>query len=184
MVKRLFLIFLFCVLTILPVLAVGDYGPNWAKTPINVYIPKDEKYSSMMERAFSKWQNMSFGQLKFNFIAEKTDDTNIDIEVEFGTKTDGTDGDLGSYSLTVKGGEIKKANIVIVPDDKNYSQDMIFTVMLHEVGHALGLRDSKRKLGIMHSPVDETQDIISNDIIKLFRLNGWSYMNKGTFSSF
>lgn len=184
MIKRLFFIFIMFMITVLPVFAIKDYGPNWTKTPIDVYIPKDEKYSSMMERAFSKWQNMSFEQLKFNFVTEKTEDTNIDIEVKFGTETDGTDGDLGSYSLTVKGGEIKKAEIIIVPDDKNYSQNMIFTVMLHEIGHALGLRDTKRNLGIMHSPVNETQDIITNDIFKLYQLNGWSYINKGTFSKF
>ena len=55
---------------------------------------------------------------------------------------------------------------------------MIYTTMLHEIGHALGLQNSSRKLGIMRSPVVDTQDLITNDIIKLYRLNGWSYMNK------
>ena len=31
---------------------------------------------------------------------------------------------------------------------------------------------------------EDEKDIISNDIIRLFRLNGWSYMNKGTYSNF
>ncbi len=184
MIKRfinLIIIFIVSVLTILPVMCVADYGPSWDKNKINVFIPKEEKYSAMMERAFLKWQNMSFGQLEFIFVDEEK---SADIEVEFVAETDGSDGDIGSYSLTVKGGALTGAKITIVADGTKYSNNMIYTVMLHEIGHALGLQDSKRKLGIMHSPVDETQDIISNDIIKLFRLNGWSYMNKGTFSSF
>ena len=50
--------------------------------------------------------------------------------------------------------------------------------MLHEVGHILGLPDSNRNLGIMHSPVNEKQDIITNDIVKLYRFNSWSTMNQ------
>ena len=82
--------------------------------------------------------------------------------------------------MTVQGGNITSAKITIAPKPQTNSNQLIYTVMLHEIGHALGLKDSRRNLGIMHSPVNATQDIISNDIVKLFRLNGWSYMNKGT----
>lgn len=168
-------------LTISPSFAVGDNGFSWNKKNLTVNIPKDNSYSGMMQRAFKKWQDNSYGQLTFTF----TDEGDADIYVTFGDKTDGTDvGDLADYDITIRGGSIVKAQINIVPDSKKYSNDMIYTVMLHEVGHALGLADSKRNLGIMHTPVNEKQDIIPNDIIKLFRLNGWSYMNKGTYSQF
>lgn len=184
MLKKIFGIFILVsgiFLLSLPSLAVGDNGFSWAKNNLTVYIPSDNSYSGMMQRAFQKWQDSSYKQLSFSFV-EKTP---ADIEVKFADKIEGTDdGDIGEYSLTVRGGNIVGADITIVPDGKKYSNNMIYTVMLHEVGHALGLTDSKRNIGIMHSPVNETQDIIPNDIIRLFRLNGWSYMNKGTYSNF
>lgn len=184
MLKRIFAVFILVLaifLMSLPSFAVGDNGFSWAKNNLTVYIPKDNNYSGMMQRAFQKWQDKSFKQLSFSYVEKKP----ADIEVTFPEKIEGTDaGDIGEYSLTIQGGSIVKAEIYIVPDGKKYSNDMIYTVMLHEVGHALGLPDSVRNLGIMHSPVNETQDIISNDIIRLFRLNGWSYMNKGTYSNF
>lgn len=184
MLKRFFtfIILVFGILLLSsPCFAIGDNGFSWNKKNLSVYIPKDNAYSGMMSRAFKRWQDNSFGQLTFTF----AEGTPADIEVDFPDKTDGTDvGDLGSYSLLIKGGYIVKATIDIVPNPKKYSKDMIFTVMLHEIGHALGLTDSKRNLGIMHTPVNDKQDIISNDIIRLFRLNGWSYMNKGTYSTF
>jgi predicted Zn-dependent protease len=179
---KIFIIFAGLFLLSMPSFAVGDNGFSWANKNLKVYIPQNGDASGMMQRAFKKWQDKSFGQLTFTYV-EKKDTANI--VVVFANKTDGTDNsDIGSYSLTIKGGNITSAEITIVPDFKKYSKDMIYTVMLHEVGHSLGLTDSKRNLGIMHSPVSETQDIISNDMIKLFRLNGWSYMNKGTFSNF
>lgn len=184
MLKRIFAFFIIIFGIFLlssPSFAVGDNGFSWAKNNLSVYIPKDNSYSGMMQRAFQKWQDSSYKQLSFSFV-EKTP---ADIEVKFLDKLEGTDAnDIGEYAITIKGGNIVKAEITIVPDGKKYSNNMIYTIMLHEIGHALGLSDSTRSLGIMHSPVKETQDIISNDIIRLFRLNGWSYMNKGTYSNF
>lgn len=154
--------------------AKGNYGPNWQKSIIKVYIPQDD-YSSMMKKAFQKWEEGCNGRLIFEYIAEPP----ADIEVEFAEKTDKTDGDIGSYSLTVKGGAITNATITMAPKPE-YSKNLIYTVMLHEVGHALGLRDSSRKLGIMSTPIVESQDIINTDILRLYHLNGWTYINKST----
>lgn len=154
------------------------YGPKWGKETLSVYIPQNGDYSHMMLHAFQEWQNKCYGQLKFDF----TDKKPADIEVDFKDKTDGTDGDIGSYTMTIQGGAISKVEIIIAP--QNNPDNLVYTVMLHEVGHALGLRDSSRKLGIMHSPVNAQQNIISNDIVKLYRLNGWSYMNKSNLPSF
>ena len=185
MLKNIFKIFIIMTglfLLSMPSFAVGDNGFSWANKNLTVFIPQGSDSSGMMQRAFKKWQDKSFGQLTFTFV-DKKDTANI--IVIFSDKTDGTDNnDIGSYALTIKGGNITNAEITIVPDYKKYSKDLVYTIMLHEVGHSLGLIDSKRNLGIMHTPVTEQQDIISNDMIKLFRLNGWSYMNKGTFSNF
>ena len=160
------------------VAALLNASPNWEKQTLKVYIQKDS-YSDMMHRAFQKWIDKCSGRLKIEFVASSP----ADIEVNFAKETDKTDGDIGSYSLTVKGGHITKAQITIAPNPEKNSNNLIYTVMLHEVGHALGLSDSTRKLGIMSTPVTENQDIINNDIYKLFRLNGWSYIDKNIQSS-
>ena len=155
--------------------AVGNYGPNWNKQIIKVYIEQDS-YSDMMRRAFENWAQKCNGRLNFEYVAAPP----ADIEVNFADETDGTDGDIGSYALTVKGGFIIKALITIAPNPQKNSNNLIYTVMLHEVGHALGLHDSSRKLGIMSTPVSANQDIINTDILRLFHLNGWKYIDKNT----
>lgn len=164
-------IFFFCIKSF----AAGNYGPHWKKQIIKVYIA-DDSYTGMMQRAFQKWAEKSNSRLKFEYVTTPP----ADIEVDFEDETDGTDGDIGCYSLIVKGGEITKANIIIAPNPTKNSNNLIYTVMLHEIGHALGLRDSSRKLGIMSTPVTENQDIINTDMLRLFHLNGWTYIDKNS----
>lgn len=156
-------------------LAKGNYGPHWTKQVIKVYIA-DDSYTGMMQRAFQKWVEKSNSRLKFEYVTTPP----ADIEVDFADETDGTDGDIGCYSLTIKGGAITKANIIIAPNPTQNSNNLIYTVMLHEIGHALGLNDSSRKLGIMSTPVTENQDIINTDMLRLFHLNGWTYIDKNS----
>lgn len=152
------------------------FGPTWGKETISVYVPADSAYSSQMKRAFQRWQSAANNKIKFEFI---TDEENADVIVNFTAEVDGSDGEVASYQTTVQGGQIIKAQINIATEgDKKFSNDYIYTYMLHEVGHILGLPDSNRNLGIMHSPVNEKQDIITNDIVKLYRFNSWSTMNQ------
>jgi len=152
-------------------------APHWEKSPIQVYIPKDT-YSPQMQRAFQKWQNESFGKLKFKFVTKGP----ADIDVIFTDKVDGSDSPIASYSVTIQGKKITKAEIKFASQDpklKKYSKNYIYTTMLHEVGHALGLSDTyRKKTMIMYMPITEKQDITSMDIINLFHLNGWSYSKR------
>lgn len=152
-------------------------APHWQKSPITVYIPQDEK-ALTMRRAFTKWQSLVGGKLKFQFVNKGP----ADIDVAFIDKVDGSDGPIGSYSLKIQGQKITKAEIKLAtksPASKKYSKNLIYTTMLHEVGHALGMADTNRKKsGIMFMPVSEEQDITKLDIRKLYMLNGWSFMDR------
>lgn len=182
MIKKLlgiiFIIFVFVFGTINKSQAsTTTIAPHWQKSVITVYIPQDERAPSM-RRAFNKWQTVTGGKLKFQFVNKGP----ADIDVAFIDKADGSDGPIGSYSLNIQGQKITKAEIRLAtksPTIKKYSKNLIYTTMLHEVGHALGLPDTNRKKsGIMFMPVSAEQDITKLDIRKLYMLNGWSYMDR------
>ena len=182
MIKKLFgIIFIICVfvfgISTRVQASTTAIAPHWQQSPITVYIPQDEK-AQTMKRAFIKWQNLSGGKLKFKYV----DEGPADIDVAFIDKVDGSDGPIGSYSLQIQGQKITKADIRLAtksPTIKKYSKNLIYTTMLHEVGHALGMADTNRKRsGFMFMPVSEEQDITKLDIRKLYMLNGWSFMDR------
>lgn len=153
-------------------------APHWKKEVILVYIPKDERATSM-HNAFKRWANACEQKLNFQYI---DDEKKANIVVEFTDKVNGSDGPLGEYSLEIQGMEITKATIKIAtknPQVRKYSKDYIFTTMLHEVGHAIGMAEADRKRSsIMHMPIDETQDIIISDKRNLYRIYGWDWINR------
>lgn len=182
MIKKLLLgtviLFTFICTFINTATAIIVEAPHWKKSPITVYIPTDDSKATTMRHAFERWQKDSFDKLKFSYVQKGP----ADINVAFTESVDGSDGPLGSYSLTIRGNEIQKADIKIAtksPSIKKYSNNYIYTVMLHEVGHALGMEDTNRKpTGIMYMPISEKQDILKVEIRKLYKLNGWSYMDR------
>ena len=152
--------------------------PHWSKSPINVFIPKDEK-SSAMNSAFSKWQSEAGNRITFAFVQ---DPKKADIIVKFTDNTEGLETKLGGYSVTTDGNEIKKAEITLATKSKlakKYSNNYIYITMLHEVGHVLGMSDNSTKpTSIMYMPISEEQSIKKIDIRKLYKVNGWSYADR------
>ena len=61
-------------------------------------------------------------------------------------------------------------------DNKLMTQNQVYTVMLHEIGHALGLKHSKDKKSQMYagtnSQMAEVQEIQSEDVKTLYELYG------------
>lgn len=179
MVKR-FLSLLLIAFTIflnfsLSVQAYKIDAPHWSKTQIKVYIPQNNK-AQTMRNAFTKWQSMSENKLNFEFVKRGP----ADIDVVFTDKVDGSDGPLGQYKITIKDGNITKGEIKIATNGQNnYSNDYIYTTMLHEIGHVLGLQEKERKnSSIMNMPITESQDILKRDIAELYYLYKWSYSQR------
>jgi len=154
---------------------VNSVYPHWQKSPISVYIENGQK-SGSMRNAFNRWQSASYGKLKFTYVNDKD---NADIKVKFSEVSSNYNGAVGSSSVQKSGNEIISADINISVGSKKYSNNYVYTVMLQEVGHVLGLSDNPRKTSsIMHTPVNENQDILKLDVRELFRVNGWSYAHK------
>ena len=150
-------------------------SPHWQKNTITVYIPKDSKAESI-KRAFSKWQSELSGRIKFEFVSKGP----ADIDIVFVESLNGTDGSFGSSSVSTSGSKITKAEIQFATrGKKQFSNNYAYTVMLHEIGHALGLSDSPRKqTSIMYTPITDAQNITSIDLRTLYQIYGWNWSTR------
>lgn len=172
--SAIFLIFGFAIACFGQINKITENFPHWQNpSKLTVFIQQDTN-SAMMKRAFLKWQNESYGKVKFVF----TEKTPANINVTFTDKVDKTDAPLGSYSNTIKNGYITKSDIKIASINSKASKNMIYTTMLHEIGHSLGLPDTSRSVGIMNMPISESQDIYKRDVRQLYRIYDWNWVHK------
>ena len=177
-------IFAFFVLLVSFIFATGvnaaqttiSSSPHWESFNITVYIPPEQPKTETMRHAFERWQRMTQNKLTFTFVEKQP----AQISVNFTDKVNGNDGPIGICSLMTEGKYIKQAEISIATEGtQQYSDDLVFTTMLHEIGHALGLIDSTRKYrSIMHFPITEDQDILSIDLERLYKVNNWSWSQR------
>jgi len=157
--------------------AASSNTPRWEKSPIKVYIP-DDTNSGIVHNAFNTWQNQSYGKLKFTYVKKGP----ADIDIVYIDKINTSDSPIASYVTKTKGSAITKAEIKIAtknPAFKKYSKRYVYITMLHEIGHTLGLSDDHRKKsGIMYMPISENQRLRRDDMIKLYNLYDWNWMQR------
>jgi len=143
---------------------VGDYFSDlkeytlWKKpTNITVYIEDDPK-KELFERAFTQWNGALDGTVYFKFIDTKD---NADIRCSFVQKTKGDEGGFTDwyYYEEEKKKYFQNSNITVAKysplDGKIMSDDQVYSIILHEIGHALGISDhSPFKGDIMYFSTD------------------------------
>ena len=161
--KKIFGILIVFIVSLYTSAAFAD-SVHWDKNNLNVFIAKGPK-SHLMARAFSTWQEKLNNRITFSY----TDKNSADIIVLFKEEVSGKDGDVGDYIIKSNGEIITKAQINIAKSSyRQYSNEYIFVVMQHEIGHALGLDDTEgTSLGIMHFPITEEQTIKPSSIRRL-----------------
>ncbi len=142
---------------------------------IKIYIPQHQR-TTMMKHSLEEWTRKTNHEIIFYYVDKPK---KADIEVQFVEKipkTKNTDRAIGLTRTRYTNKYIVKSIIYIAdkgPKNEILGNDTVYTVMLHEVGHAIGLAHSQDKLSIMHAIEDDKQEISQDDLNKLQELYNW-----------
>ena len=152
---------------------------------LKVYIPQKDMLSTTMKHAFMDWQKHTNGNFSFEFVGTKSTANIVVVFVESGMNTICKRQEaLGCTKFhsarTVYGNQrILVAKIYISmydQDGKSMTSNQIYTIMLHEIGHALGLKHSEDQNSLMYestnSQMADKQEIQPEDSETLYELYG------------
>ena len=179
-------IYVFIMLIIFATVSFGaKFGGVWIKTKgLKVFIPQKDMLTSPMTHAFQEWQKKTQNNFTFEFVNTKS---TANIEVIFLdsgiAKMCGGEHTLGCavpyYKFNHLGSRIVSSKIFVSRRSYNnrvMSNTEIYTIMLHEIGHSLGLGHSENKKSIMFKGTNQKlatkQEILDEDIQTLYKLYG------------
>lgn len=133
---------------------------KWSKMPIKVWI-QDSPYKNTAKKAFGEWEVKTGKTVSFVLVQNPNF---AQIKVVFVNKVNGKldDSNIGLTTAKIAGNTIKSANVQILQrtdSGKMRSYNQIYPVVLHEIGHALGMTGhSKRNNDIMY------ENNLTNDV--------------------
>ena len=138
---------------------------------ITVYIEQDnDKY--VMQKAFNTWTQATKGKFKFKYVQNSKD---AQIQVYFVkniAKATNSNAIGITYSEIQNGRPVSRIEISKkAPGGGAYSNDAISKVMVHEIGHAIGLDHNPDRKSVMY-PTKGVKNITQQDLERLYNLYG------------
>lgn len=142
---------------------------------IRTYIPPNHKRTVMMKHAFERWTRLTNRKVMFYYVSSPNA---AQLKVNFVNKIPNADREIGlTQSYFTSTDKISRAEIFIAEntaDGRQLNNDAVFTVMLHEIGHALGIGEhSNNPESIMYATEDDKQEILQSDLQNLYKIYGW-----------
>ncbi len=139
---------------------------------IKTYIQPNHKRTIMMRHAFERWSSVTDDKIIFIYVdKENLAQLNVKFVPRLDPESSGSDRSIGVTKYFTYGSHLKKAKIFIADetqDGHTLTDDDVFTTMLHEIGHALGLGHSSSRRSIMYPEEHPALEIQEEDIQKIY----------------
>jgi len=165
--KLKFIILIFIFVLINPLQALPAPA-KWARPQcIKTYVPPKHKHTKLMKEAFEKWSKASGNKIKFYYVHTPKI---AQIRVEFYELNPYDEWNVGTQDSYIRRTKKLRSHIYIASttyDGEKLSKDELFGIMLHEIGHCLGLQHTRNKLSIMHPTRNKNQKIAQTDVDRL-----------------
>lgn len=156
--------------------AFAQLGKWDEPTNIKTYIPPNHPRTQMMKHAFEEWSRLTKDKIVFRYVKDKKQ---AQLEIIFTDKINDSKSDKSiglTKGLSNSSGKMVHATVWIAAktqDGRTLNNDEVYTVMLHEVGHAIGLEHSNNPKSALYPQLDIIQEVDKSDLVTLSKKYGW-----------
>ena len=145
------------------IMPIYGFCASWQMMPVSVYIPNHPK-ANLMKSAFLELADNSNGYLAFNFVNEqRKKKAYITVEFVDYCNHDNAVGltyqNANTYAFLKNSIKIGLRN---PSTGKYYSDKDLYTIMIHEAGHSVGMVHTKNPKDIMFPYLNPQQKSLTN----------------------